>query len=394
MKGKNTRTHEKRVIIVNDGLGPNLGDQAILHSMLALFQTALPGTRFQVFPNSDMRSVSEYIRFWRALKRCDLLIFGGGQEIQDHASVAFLISGLLKLVLAKFARIPVVCYAIGVGPLGTKIGRFLTRKVLNRVFSISVRDEGSKRLLSATGITRVPVEITADPGIILEPKKPKLKMEWPQGSGPKVIIAPRRWYLYKHYLLPLQLRSRVLPWQGGQQFERIKQELAGAADDMIRQLGARIVFCPMRCAGDSFNPGQDDDHVCQEILALMSAKEQVRVWNQAGSPAELKNALGEADVVVGMRMHSLIFASMMQVPIVGITILPKHTAFLLQVGQEAFGIDPDFCTRTAVTEAVSKAIHNRDYIASRLNQEQNRLYTLIKHDVDRIVMLLEKMERG
>jgi polysaccharide pyruvyl transferase WcaK-like protein len=101
----------KRIVIVNDGLGPNKGDQAILLSMLDSLGKAIPDVQIRVFPNSKMSRLSHYLEFWRALKNADLFIFGGGQEIQDHASVAFLISGLLKITLAKILSRPIFCYA-------------------------------------------------------------------------------------------------------------------------------------------------------------------------------------------------------------------------------------------------------------------------------------------
>ena len=82
-------------MIVNDGIGHNKGDQAILLSMLDSFKNAIPSAEIMAFPNSKMYSVGQYLQFYRALKKADLFIFGGGQEITDHTSVAGLINRLL-----------------------------------------------------------------------------------------------------------------------------------------------------------------------------------------------------------------------------------------------------------------------------------------------------------
>ncbi len=77
----------KRIVIVNDGLGPNKGDQAILISMLNNLRNAIPDSQITVFPNSKMCRLGQYLEFWRALKKADLFIFGGGQEILDRVSI-------------------------------------------------------------------------------------------------------------------------------------------------------------------------------------------------------------------------------------------------------------------------------------------------------------------
>lgn len=392
MKGKEMREYQKKVIIVNDGLGPNLGDQAILHSMLVLLQSALPHVFFQTFPNSDMRTFHQYLAFWRALKQSDLLIFGGGQEIQDQASVVFLISGLLKIVLAYWTRIPVMCYAIGVGPLKTNIGRLLARFVLNRVTSLSVRDEESKRQLLELGIKNVSIEVTADPALFLNPEIPKRicgNFEWPEGTGPRIIITPRRWYHYRHYFLPMQFRAKLFPLYGQKQFEWLQGEIAHAADVLIRQVDAQIVLCPMRSSKRQSDPGQDDDQVCSNILEVMSHRKNVCIWREANSPEELKGAFKKADLVIGMRMHSLMFAAMLGIPIIAISILSKHKAFLQQVGQETFCIDPDQLTCQMLIESVFQVFDSHRVITRHLYHQKNRLQLLLQRDVDQVARLLK-----
>lgn len=387
----------KQVIIVNDGLGKNLGDQAILQAMLGLLHPALPDVSIRVFPNSDLRSPVQYMALFRALKRSDLLLFGGGQEIQDHASVAFLVSGLLKLFLARLARVPAFCYAIGVGPLGTRLGRLLTRYSLNRVAAVSVRDQGSKQVLLEIGATRVPIEVTADPAVTLAPSDqcPRgLAADWPPGRGPRIVIAPRRWFHYGHFLVPMQYRSRWLAQRGKDAFQNLCRELASAVDLMVTTWDARVVLCPMRSAGGSRNPGQDDDGVCREIRSLAKTRDRIKIWTQPSSPQALKRDLGQADVVVGMRMHSLILSSMMNVPVVGLTILPKHLAFLQQIGQEDFGLDPNDLTRDNLVRTVSRALKQRDRIAGELARTRERLQTEALRDVSRVAAMLGLPERG
>jgi polysaccharide pyruvyl transferase WcaK-like protein len=336
--------------------------------MQDLLRTAAPDAKFQAFPNSGMQTLRQYSAYWKALRSADLVIFGGGQEIQDHASVAFLVSGLLKIILARRARVPVLCYAIGVGPLGTSLGRLLTRRVLQDIPHISVRDLESRRALRALGVTRSDIRVTADPAVALEPQKLENTgaFPWPKGSGPRIVFAPRRWYHYGNYVLPMKWRSRVLTPRGRDRFARLVEQIATAADSLIETQDARFVLCPMRSAHGRIDLGQDDDQVCHEIREQMRISGRAAVWPEPPSPGVLKGLLGSADIVIGMRMHALIFASMMEVPVIGITILPKHLEFLRQIDQDEFSVDPDTLSAQNLSDMVMRAVKGSSAIRAQL----------------------------
>ena len=270
-------------------------------------------------------------------------------------------------MFALRARVSVSCYAIGVGPLGTSLGRLLTRRVLRHVPHITVRDAESRRLLHELGLTRADIRVTADPAVALEPQQPEDvgAFAWPEGTGPRIVIAPRRWYHYGHYLLPMRWRSRVLAPRGRERFARLIGQIAAAADALIETQDARVALCPMRSAHERIDPGQDDDHVCREIRDRMKTA-RAAVWPEPPSPGVLKGVLGAADVVIGMRMHALVFASMMEVPVVSITILPKHGEFLRQIGQDEFSIDPDTLSAQNLAAATARALDQAPVIRPQL----------------------------
>jgi polysaccharide pyruvyl transferase WcaK-like protein len=387
-------------VIVNDGLGRNTGDQAILHAMLASLERCLPGAKITTFPNSDMRRVRQYLAFLRAGWGADLVLFGGGQEIQDQASVAFLVSGLLKIALARLLSKPVMCYAIGVGPVATLAGRALTRIVLNRVDLITVRDDGSRRELETLRVTKPPCIMTADPGLALAPAKRgeiedlRVAEGLPGAQGPRVAIAPRRWFHYGHHLLPMSLRAR-LRWPGDKDaFVRLKALLARTADRLIDRHRAQIVFVPMRSASQRLDPGQDDDVVCREIIELMTHRERAYVLKGDHPPAVLKGFLGEMDLVVGMRMHALVLASMMGVPVVGIALAPKFKAFHEMIGQQAYLIPVEAVDLELLVGRIDSALANAGRIRLELESRRAALQELADSNARYVNQLLERVATG
>ena len=47
--------------------------------------------------------------------------------------------------------------------------------------------------------------------------------------------------------------------------------------------------------------------------------------------------IGNLDLLIGIRLHALIFAALMHVPFIGISYDPKITSFLHMIGQEPIG---------------------------------------------------------
>jgi polysaccharide pyruvyl transferase WcaK-like protein len=140
--------------------GRNLGDEAILTSLLGDLRRRRPDARMVVFSRDP-----EYTRWafpqveamgWhgvnreriaQALRRLDLLVLGGGGILYDTEARRY-----LRLVAtAQECGVPVFAYALGAGPLTEDLDCGMTREVLQRCVEITVRDEESKLALEDAG---------------------------------------------------------------------------------------------------------------------------------------------------------------------------------------------------------------------------------------------------
>lgn len=77
-----------------------------------------------------------------------------------------------------------------------------------------------------------------------------------------------------------------------------------------------------------------EDKAAAEDIASAMQKPAV-VLDEAYTTAELMGIIGALDVLVGIRLHALIFAALMGVPSVGISYDPKVDRFLESVGEKA-----------------------------------------------------------
>lgn len=312
----------KRVAISGYYGFDNLGDEAVLFSMLGALKDARPVLQPVVLSHNPQRTAELYgveaVNRWRfkavvgALRRADMLISGGGSLLQDVTGLKSLIYYLGIIRLAKLLRKPVVFYAQGIGPVNSGLGRRLMKLVVNKVDLITVRDEKSAQDLVDMGVTRPPVRVTADPVLGLAPES--------------VPNAPGREILAGYGIDPSEQRLlgvSVREWQG---LSGYKQALAAVLDELAGR-GWRVVFLPMH------HP--DDAAPSREVARLM--RNDSIVLEERYTVQEVASVVRRFNLLIGMRLHALILAAVMGVPPLGISYDPKIDRFLEQLGLQAAG---------------------------------------------------------
>ena len=295
----------------------NAGDEAILSAMLSALRAEIPGARIVVLSRDPPRTAAEHgmeaaprglLRHLpaqvRLLRRADLLLCGGGGLLQDAYPARFLPASVLYYLavclLAGLCGCRVMFYGQGIGPLRGRLARFLVRLAAGRVDLVAVRDPGSRDLLRSLGVRR-PVHVTADP-----------VLAWrPEGRG-----APPPGLPLDRPFLAVSLR----PWP---EEERWLPAVARAADRAARLWGMVPVFLP-------FARGADVP-VCERARRLMAEGSRAVLLPELG-PEGLYEVVAKAGLVLGMRLHSLIFAALARVPMVGLAYDPKVAGFMELLG--------------------------------------------------------------
>jgi polysaccharide pyruvyl transferase CsaB len=301
--------------------GRNLGDEAILTSLLADLRRRRPDARIVVFsrdPEYTSRAFPDVETLaWRgvnrertgqALSRLDLLILGGGGILYDTEARCY-----LRLVAAAQERgVPVFGYALGVGPLTEDLDCVMTRQIIQRCVEVTVRDEESRIVLEEAGVD-CPVTVTADPALLLQPEEfngDALQTEW--------VPAGRR-------LVAMSVRE---PGRAAQHLDAdaYHQLLAHVGDFLVHRLDAQVVFVPME--------RQDIGHA-HAVLSYMTAVDHCRVLHGTYRPGQILGLMRHIDLAVGMRLHFLIFAAMSGVPVLPLPYAGKVFDFAQQIGAPA-----------------------------------------------------------
>lgn len=315
----------------------NAGDEAMLAALLGSLEDLIPGAEITVITgnekltreNHQVKTVYRlnFLAIARAIAHCDLLISGGGSLLQDVTSARSLYYYLLIMRIALFFHKPVMLYAQGIGPVRRPKARRAVRDVLQRVAMIGVRDSESRQELERLGVTQPPIHVTADAVLSMPPVDTKvgyylLKQQGVDGIGTRIGIAIRN-------------------WQG---MTKYKEEIAKAADVMAQRCGARIIFIPMQYPADV--------EAADDVAALM--QEPAVVLRQAFNTVEFMALIGCMDAVIANRLHALIFASIMKVPVSAISYDPKIDGFIDLIGETLCGTMESVTAQALVDDVSAK----------------------------------------
>lgn len=238
--------------------------------------------------------------------------FGGGSLLQDVTSSKSLLYYLGIVFAAKFFRKPVAIIANGFGPVHHQLNQRIVCWLLNWVDAISVRDEDALKNMQSIGVT-APITLSSDITFLME------GYEKPVAHKEKVLgISLRPWYFDTHFL----------------------DEVAAFADEMVEK-GYEVRFYPMK--------QPDDVRISQEVMVRM--ERECRLIKGVMAPEEILSHMADCQIFVGMRLHSLIFATNMGIPSVAIEYDPKIASFSKEA--EIFNAGPfDHITKKKLLEGI------------------------------------------
>lgn len=303
----------------------NSGDDAILKSFVDYVQQHHKDLSIVVLSNNpyqtrELYRVQSVYRFHpfkvpSLLSKTRLFITGGGTLIQDGTSSRSLLYYLymIKLALRKGAH--TVLFANGLGPLSKRKNRKAASEILNRMEVITLRDSNAYQELKSLGVNRPVTKVAADPVLALSPGNLSIGLEILKKEGIPVskdiiAICVRKWKKVK----------------------RSEEILAALADKISVEFNAVPLFVPMQ------HP--DDLRFSEKILRLM--KEKGYLIRGSYSVDETMSILGNTNLVIGMRLHSLIYAVNMGVPMVGLAYEPKVDYFMQSINQPYAAWDENF----------------------------------------------------
>ncbi|MBR6052031.1 MAG: polysaccharide pyruvyl transferase CsaB [Clostridia bacterium] len=342
-----TKTRPAAVICGYYGYG-NAGDRAMMFALvegLRRSREAAPLCIMSARPRKTARecvcdSVHRYDIFAvrRRIKEAGVLIFGGGNLLQDQTSRRSLWYYLFIIGMAKRLGAKVIVYANGIGPLGKNSVASVTR-ALSAADYVSLRDAASYNFCVSHGIKAT---LSADPAFLLEtgalpdtrggyfvvvPRKTRAEDFW-------ALCALTRWASEKYSLRPLVIS--MYPSQDGS----VARALAKATDALI------------------IEEGVTDFGI-------------------------LYSALAGAEFVIGARLHSLVCAAVAGCPPIAAR-NEKNAAFMKGLRLEYCYLQSFYNGR----DVIEKVMQNPEIVRRSLTAASWKLRTLAEKDMENVVNLI------
>ncbi|MBR7113666.1 MAG: polysaccharide pyruvyl transferase CsaB [Firmicutes bacterium] len=296
----------------------NAGDEAILKAILLQMREIDPDMPLCVMSRNKVETrrlhhadsiyIFNVLAMLKKLRRAKIFINGGGSLIQDVTSSRSLYFYLFTLVAARMCGCRVIMYGCGIGPVQSERNSRLAVRVLNRNAEvITLRDSVSYDFLLENGVTRPRVILTADPTVNLPRISPQqlsaaFAREGMTVESKKIGICLRNWPSFHQH-----------------------KEVAEAAAYAYERYGLEAVFLPMEVPND----------ISAAEATIAHMRTPYHQCRHRYNVEELISMLGSMEVVVGMRLHSLIFSTAGGAPVIGISYDIKVESFLKDIGSDA-----------------------------------------------------------
>ncbi|WP_352418670.1 polysaccharide pyruvyl transferase CsaB [Proteiniborus sp.] len=330
----------------------NSGDDAILKAIVKDLRETDSKIEISAFSNNPKSTEAVYgikaykrlniFQVFKGISSSDMLISGGGSLLQDVTSTRSILYYLALINIAKMLNKAVVVYANGIGPINKKINRTLTKKVLNKVDLITLRDSNSKMTLEEIGV-RVKMLVTSDPVFTLEPSSRSQVDKIFEEEGipldkPLIGISVRKWKNSKNLV----------------------DVVAKAIQYIDSSYDVRTVLIPMHYP--------EDLEISVEIAHKSNSPNCYVIRNKYGVE-DIMGIIKRLELIVAMRLHSLIYAATQAVPVIGLVYDPKVDGLLEMLDIDA-KCDAEKMELVELCSLIEQVWKNKERIKSSLNDKK------------------------
>lgn len=351
----------------------NSGDDALLHAIIDSLRERKKDIRLMVLSFNPAETKAQYhvesisrFHIWKLrklFKKTKVLLAGGGSLVQDVTSTKSLVYYLYVMGLARRCGAKVMMYANGIGPVKKSRNRQRAKTALNKADIITLRDTDSENELKELGVTEPKIEVTADPAFALTRSNDHeandiLEKFGIQKDTEFVCISVRK-------------------WNGAP--DNIAELFAKMADYVAEKYQLVPVFLPMQYPYDAA--------ISRSILAKMEKKGYF-IDNRL-SIETIFGVIKRAKLVVAVRLHTLIFSSVLEVPAIGIAYDPKVSGFQRYLRQPYF-LDPRALQGGDYKALIDDCMQQYDTVKENLKQQTATMKAMEKRNSELAISLIEE----
>lgn len=370
----------KKKIVIHGCTGlKNSGDEAILQTIAEQL-----GKEYEITAISKdadysrkmhpgIRVIPDEKKICRdAIDQCHLFVLGGGGLLQDETTIFNVAVWLRYLRYARRREKKICIYANSIGPVHSRWNRALIRKHLQGVDLITLRDENSAKLLEEIGIGgKEKVYVTADPVFSMSwEREDRGQPGQRAGRGEEyVCMALRHWFDMVPFI-PARICSKYDIRKPGdrRRYQAYVQAMAECTEYINRELGCGVHFL-------SFYYGRDEK-VARDVMARVKPVNGIKNKLTAGeylTPGEVMNEIAGARFLVGMRLHSIIYAIKAGVPSVIIDYSSKVGGMARLNGLSAYSVRISELSADKLKEKIGLLLQDEAVLRKQLAGQQHMM---------------------
>lgn len=287
-------------------------------------------------------------RLIKEADRADVVLSIAGDSISEK--YAFILRFIEIFAISKRTK-NLILYAQSIGPFNGRLAKKLAQFSLSRASHIIARDGKTKELLTEYGVTS-PIEVTADTVISLNP------------TNQDTAIKVRKKFQITKHTIAIVVRTK--------KFNNLSEkEYINYYNNMERFISKLLDGgCSIILTG-TIPEDCDTAYNLLESLGLNESDVKVlRLYDYL--PSTAKSILSNVGVVVSPRMHPIILASSMGVPVIGLLQEFKLKSYMENIGLGTNLVDIRCLDHHGLVKLTRQTIDNNKHykhlMAAPLNQ--------------------------
>jgi len=304
-------------------------------------------------PHEILQELAFLIRSFRIIRSFDLLIISGGGQLLDSAGGPwkFPYTIFKWVLLAKLCNVKCYFLNVGAGPIRYPLSKFFIKHALYLGDYASFRDDKSRALVRGMGF-RGESQVAPDCVYGLDGRTPKGGFaggarELLVGFSPMAYCDPRVYWekdqeVYDHFMRTLALFGSWL----------IRNHYR------LELFSTDILF---------------DAQTIEELK--MALRNDPRIANSRSimhepiaDTEDLLSQLSSMDYVVTCRYHGVIFAHLVNVPVLAISHHPKVATLMNDLGLLEYCLDIQTCDLDLLKNTFLRLAENRDQVKARMSE--------------------------
>lgn len=363
---------QKSVLLLGSYGQTNVGDDILMYNYLSLLKDRgfthiyvnasnrenIPDVIKREFLDLKVKLTYEtsLIDWIKTMRKVSLVVYGGGTIYKElysstgRGKYSVIIRMMVFNILARLMGAKIYNLNIGIGVLKTGLGRTVTNLALRAATMSYFRD--GRSYLFAKQTLQLPVnkiKLSTD-GLFISDRWQK---PWHE-AGLNLPAGPHK------RVVGVNLLSDIPDW-----IDRKKYIKAGV--DFVAKLAENkdnlVLLIPFQ---HDFNLNNDRDFMRRELAQLLIDSKNIVLLN--GLPIDRAVAIyKKLDVLVGMRFHSLLLATITETPFVGLSYDTKCKRFLKENNYK-YAIDLEDLTEPALTAMFKALVSNTHAVREELRK--------------------------